>query len=90
MLTTQKIREITMFAKLNVCFKHLVLLLLSWLCWDASLRFLSLGLPVDEEVLLLPRNDAGTAVTGVDIEVIGVAGVAGLKDNGVVLFCCQS
>ena len=69
---------------------HLVLLLLSWLCWDASLRFLSLGLPVDEEVLLLPRNDAGTAVTGVDIEVIGVAGVAGLKDNGVVLFCCQS
>lgn len=36
---------------------------------------------MEEEVLLLPRNDAGTAVTGVVIEVIGVAGVAGLKED---------
>ena len=36
---------------------------------------------MEEEVLLLPRNDAGTAVTGVDIEVIGVAGVAGPKED---------
>ena len=33
---------------------------------------------MEEEVLLLPFNDAGTAVAGVCIEAIGVAGVAGV------------